>query len=190
MSSGPDLVREAREEAASPRPARERLCRLVSLAARARDIEDPARRREAEVAIWRIAQPLLEADERPVRAQAPAAEPMGAGGLAHERLAASARTARRRALVPSSVEVPVVGPRWASRVLDAGTETLGVHVDTGAVYPLALWHDLDPEASAAIVAGRLARRGFDAEAIRVVLEAAEVPAYARRRVLEAVGGEG
>ena len=45
------------------------------------------------------------------------------------------------------------------------------------------------EASAAILAGRLARRGFDAEAIRVVLEALEVPVYARRRVLEALGGE-
>jgi hypothetical protein len=102
--------------------------------------------------------------------------------------AMNARIARRRALVAEAAEVPVEGPSWAGSVLDAGDEVLAVHRDTGTPYPVRLFRDLDEEASAAVVAGRLARRGFDAEAIRTVLEVLEVPSYARRRVLEALGG--
>jgi hypothetical protein len=187
-----DLIAAAEDVASSDLPERERLGKLIELAAQARALE-ASERREAELEIFRAAWPLLERTERPgVRPEAPAAEPVAGDELAREVAAMNARIARRRALAPEAAEVPVEGPRWSSAVLDVGDEVLAVHRDTAAPYPVALFVDLDAEASAAVVAGRLARRGFDPAAIAAVLEALEVAPHSRRRVLEALrgGGEG
>jgi hypothetical protein len=185
-----DLIATAEDVASSDLPERERLGKLIELAAQARALEDPSERREAELEILRAAWPLLERTERPVRAEAPAAEPVAGDELTREVAAMRVRIARRRALAPEAAEVPVEGPRWASAVLDVGGEVLAVHRDTAAPYPVRLFLDLDAEASAAVVAGRLARRGFDPAAIAAVLEALEVPPHSRRRVLEALRGGG
>lgn len=183
-------VEEARRIARSAAPVRERLRALIALAARVRSVPSGAARTAAELAVWEAAQPLLEEEERPVRSAAELERPLPEDDLAREVLAAAARRARRRALVPRAAAVPVEGPRWAEAILDAGDEVLGVHRETGAVYPIELWRVLDDEASGAIVAARLAGRGFTREQVAEVLHALEVPAPARRRILEALrGGE-
>jgi hypothetical protein len=188
--SATHLIATAEDVASSDLPERERLGALIELVAQARALEDPSGRLEAELGILRAAWPLLERTERPVRAEGPAAEPVAGDELAREVAAMRVRIARRRALAPEAAEVPVEGPRWSSAVLDVGDEVLAVHRDTAAPYPVALFVDLDAEASAAVVAGRLARRGFDPAAIAAVLEALEVAPHSRRRVLEALRGGG
>lgn len=185
--SGADIAAEARRVATEAAPLRERLAKLVRLAAEARKLPDPTERRSTELAIFEAAQPLLEQAERPVR-QPP--DPPAFDALEREARAAAARRARREALLPTASEVPVEGPRWCSRVLDTGEEILGVHRDTGSTYELSLFRDLDQEGSAAVVARRIAAAGGTRGDVERALEALGLEDRIRQRVVAALGGVG
>ncbi len=181
------IAARARAVAGSPTPIRERLAQLIELAAEARRIDDPRERRVAELAVYQAAVPVLEEVERPIRPVAVIDEPLPDDDLAREVRRAAARRARREALLPTATEVPVPGPRWASRVLDLGDEIVGVHARTGTPYPLALFRDLDIEDSAIVVAGRVLAAGGTVAEVRRLLGALGLEGRVRRPLERALG---
>lgn len=92
------------------------------------------------------------------------------------------RIRRRRAAAPQGREVPIQGPRWADKILDAGGEILAIHADTAEPYPLDVHRDLSVEEHAVVVVRRVLYAGGSRAECERLLDAFGLPENARARL--------